>query len=537
VGDFVTHAGVGGITERWDGTSWTIVASPDPGGIFANRKVTNAISSFDTWPGLNSVSCSTATSCFAVGVGGMTGGVVEQWDGTSWTILTSQKPHGQEVEFDGVSCSSSTDCFLTGDSVPEISTGGQPNFQPLIEHWDGTAWTVVTLAGASGYSGLVAVSCPSATSCAAIGDSARIEHWDGSTWSIAPLVTVTSQSRLNSVSCATATSCFAVGSYQASLGAYTLIEHWNGRKWSVTHSPNPTGTFISSLDSVSCTSASRCTAVGTYEAAQSQKTLVERWNGTTWAIVRSPNPSGALLAELNGVSCLNGTNCTAVGLAFTRSGSEPLIEHWNGTTWSVVPAPSPKRAAIADLIGVSCPAATSCTAVGIAESISAGFKLVLTTLIEHWDGHLWTTVDPGNVAGAELIGVSCYSVKHCLAVGIKPTGFGFGGGPVVARLNGGRWSTVSTPSPKGAIQTGLSSVSCRSAASCYAVGSSATASATTTLVEHWNGDAWSIVASANPGGTTGSNLNAVSCPSNSSCTAVGDYSANDGFFTLAERGK
>jgi hypothetical protein len=49
--------------------------------------------------------------------------------------------------------------------------------------------------------------------------------------------------------------------------------------------------------------------------------------------------------------------------------------------------------------------------------------------------------------------------------------------------------------------------------------------------------AWSIVASASLGGTSGSNLNAGSCPSNTSCTAVGDYSANDDFFTLAERGK
>ena len=487
------------------------------------------------------MSCPSTTSCFAVGVGGQTGGVVEHWDGTSWTIIPSQKPHGQDVELDAVSCSSATDRFLVGGSEPETSADLGTDFTPLIEHWDGTSWTIAANAGAGNNSELLGVACASATSCAAVGDTVRIEHWDGSTWSLAPLVSVTSQSQFNSVSCPTTTSCFAVGEYETSSRDYTLIEHWNGTRWSVIHSPNPVGERFASLVSVSCVSASQCIAVGSKESSRSQDTLAERWNGKTWAIVRSPNPPGAEVAELNGVSCVSSTNCTAVGLELSKSGSSSLIEHWNGTTWSVTANPASTVGIFVDLIGVSCVSATSCNAVGLGESIvGRPPKFVVTPQIEHWDGHVWTSVSTKNVAGAELIGVSCYSVKHCLAVGIRPstTGLGgFSGTPVIARLDGGQWSTVPAATPKGAIQTGLSSVSCRSAASCYAVGSSSTASATTTLVEHWNGAKWSIVASANPGGTSGSNLNAVSCPSNTSCTAVGDYSANDGFFTLAERGK
>ena len=107
-----------------------------------------------------------------------------------------------------------------------------------------------------------------------------------------------------------------------------------------------------SLSDVSCTSASSCVAVGTFlGSVQGTKafdnfTLAENWNGTTWTVVPSPSPKlPGQGAELNSVSCTSSTSCMAVGetLVFHEPGGyfipHPLAEAWNGTTWTELPTP------------------------------------------------------------------------------------------------------------------------------------------------------------------------------------------------------
>jgi hypothetical protein len=82
--------------------------------------------------------------------------------------------------------------------------------------------------------------------------------------------------------------------------------------------PNPVGVLL--LSGVSCTAANACTAVGDYDygsISADYGTLAERWNGTTWAIQATPNPTDS---QLNGVSCTSATACTAAG---DYSGSSP----------------------------------------------------------------------------------------------------------------------------------------------------------------------------------------------------------------------
>ncbi len=76
----------------------------------------------------------------------------------------------------------------------------------------------------------------------------------------------------------------------------------------------------------------------------------------------SPNPSATGDNELFGVACTGSTACIAVG----RSNASTLIESWNGHVWSIVPSrnPSPSRGSL--LLGVACTAPTTCTAVGFA---------------------------------------------------------------------------------------------------------------------------------------------------------------------------
>jgi len=82
-----------------------------------------------------------------------------------------------------------------------------------------------------------------------------------------------------------------------------------------------------------------------------------------WSTVPSPN-RGAIINILNAVSCASASACVAVGGYTNSSGvTRPLVESWNGSSWSVVPSPSP-HPADNFVFGVSCGSAAACTAVG-----------------------------------------------------------------------------------------------------------------------------------------------------------------------------
>ena len=149
----------------------------------------------------------------------------------------------------------------------------------------------------------------------------------------------------------------------------TLAERWNGTSWKVQSTPNPPGGQHNSLQGISCTSATACTAVGNYfNSAGKLVTLAERWNGTAWTVQGTPNPSGAGGSYLEGVSCTSATACTAVGYSDQDLRLPPvtLAERWNGTAWTIEPTPDPTggQSLSRRLSGVSCTTATTCTAVG-----------------------------------------------------------------------------------------------------------------------------------------------------------------------------
>ena len=273
-------------------------------------------------------------------------------------------------ELDGVSCVSPTDCvavgsFLLDDAHPR---------QTLIESWDGSNWTVVASPNPGTASILSDVACVSATDCVAVGsygnawppDRTLVESWDGSTWTVVPSPTPTgTYSNLDGVSCTGPATCMAVGSYRVGSGLTdrTLVEAWNGTSWTITSSPSPGSTF-NSLRSVSCTGTTDCMAVGGADSGSpgSNRTLAESWNGSTWTVV--PGPSPPLSDDsLSAVSCTTSANCVAVGdQSDGMSVWRTLAEAWDGSSWRVVPSPNPGTSGI--LFGVSCSSATSCVAVG-----------------------------------------------------------------------------------------------------------------------------------------------------------------------------
>ncbi|MHB8290404.1 MAG: hypothetical protein ACYDEY_14465, partial [Acidimicrobiales bacterium] len=353
-------------------------------------------------------------------------------------------------------------------------------------------------------------------------------------WSIAPSPNTYGplSSHLYGVSCASADSCTAVGYYN---NGQTLVEVWNGTSWSIVPSPNVSGSKDNFLLGVSCTSATSCTAVGYYSNGTVDQTLAEAWNGTSWSITPSPNPSGSNDDFLHGVSCTTSASCTAVGDYYndTQSTEQTLIEAWNGTSWSIVP--SPDNSSWNDLHGISCASTASCTAVGQYYNGSDGL-----TLIEAWNGTSWSIVPSPNVSVSQfswnvLLGVSCASTTSCTAVGYHNHGRGSAGQTLAETWNGTSWSIVTSPNPPGAqYSLFLRGVSCASTTSCSAVGSYNNGTIHQTLVEAWNGTSWSIVTRPKVSGSQGAVLRGVSCASTTSCTAAGYYNNGTIHQTLVE---
>ncbi|HTL83668.1 MAG TPA: hypothetical protein VL856_00685 [Acidimicrobiia bacterium] len=529
----VGSSDLGNLSEHWNGTRWSIVSVPNGPSPFSSS---DPLIGFGA--GLNGVSCPTATSCYAVGAG-FYGPLIEHWNGLRWGIVSTLRPAGSVyAQLDDISCPSNRHCVTVGtySTDPEGETS-----HALIERWNGTNWALMTTPDLAspffGFAGLTGVSCTTAADCSAVGGSPYVDHWNGTTWSAAPFASKSSQSQLADVSCPSTTSCVAVGTYFTGTQGKTLVERWNGSSWSLVASPNPSGALDARLSGVSCTSATSCFAVGSSSTATASRALVERWNGSTWSIVATPVPIGASDVSLGAVSCLSATSCMAVGSYSTATTDKALAERWNGTSWSIVAIPTPAGAALNVLSRLSCTSSASCYAVGgyIVDSPS-GFSF--KTLIERWNGTSWAIMaspNPTSPSFAALGGVSCTSATNCDAVGFALDPSTLDERTLVEHWNGTSWSIVASANPTGATNAGLSDVSCPSAANCYAVGSSGTDTSSKTLVEHWDGLTWSTQATPNPSGSSDAGLSGVSCPGPATCYAVGAFGANASVYTLVER--
>ncbi len=327
------------------------------------------------------------------------------------------------------------------------------------------------------------------------------------------------------VSCSSVMACIGVGPYKNSAGKWGgLSESWNGTEWALKSLAVPSDGELPSLKSVSCTSATVCTGVGSYLTTSNLKSLAERWNGTEWIIQSTPNPS-SIFNALKSVSCSSATSCVAVGQETNSENGDPstFAEIWNGTEWKVQSTPSPSS--FNSLSSVSCTSTTACTAVGTVGIFST------EVLVERWNGTEWSTQKGVNSGSSALRGVSCTSATACVAVGAG------GSSSLVESWNGTSWATQTVPTPSGAKETTLLGISCSSSTSCIAAGSYINSSSTkVTLAEGWNGTEWQVVSTPNPSGAKASHLNAVSCPS-AECVAVGSYqNSSEVADTLAEAG-
>jgi hypothetical protein len=227
-------------------------------------------------------------------------------------------------------------------------------------------------------------------------DRSLIEQWKGSQWNVMTSDNNgTEQNQLNGIAAVSATSAFAVGAYYNFASWLTLGEVWNGSTWKVVYTPtiSPHDNW---LEGVAASSSSNAWAVGYYlqGSIDAQRTLIEHWNGSKWSIVASPNVGNGdnYLLRVAVVPGTNGTEAWAVGYYNKGKISQNLVEHLSDGVWSVVTVPEvgPGNNWIHSVSALS---AKSAYIVGW----SYNSALMGRTLVERWNGTSWKVVPSANI--------------------------------------------------------------------------------------------------------------------------------------------
>jgi hypothetical protein len=313
VGKSVSSSVDSPLALRWNGTSWSEQTAAKKSGATHTR--------------LFGVDCPSETRCLAVGNHQSTEGpsvLSELWNESKWSVQTTPLPsESTSSEFVAIGCNSTANCTAVGSAV----IGGVK--QAIAERWASPTWSASSI----------------------------------------PIPEGAKSSQLDGVDCLWSNLCAAVGRYTTSGGAIkSLVVFWNGTEWSLQTATDPEGATESKLLDVACTpTPNRCTAVGLWKnSAKEQLPLVYRFNGvTTWTLQSTPSLAGSSGSSFEEVSCATETSCTAVGSWVSSGGGSDmtLAETWNGTSWSIQGTPNPSGAAFSKFFGISC-LSTSCMGVG-----------------------------------------------------------------------------------------------------------------------------------------------------------------------------
>jgi hypothetical protein len=326
---------------------WTIVAAP-PTGQNATLTSVATVSDSGAWAvGYHSGSAFTNVGAQAL---------IDNWNGTAWSQVATPTTPGNTALLFGVSASSATDAWAVGRTQVNKSS-----FEGLALHWNGTAWSVspgfpaaLSPFGGASAAGVADISPGDAY---AIGNSATtavgsLTHWNGTAWSPVTLplpAHANSNTTLNAISAHGPGDVWIVGTFLDSANGQneTFSEHFNGTAWKVVKMPPVKSSNINAFfqfNGINANSPSDVWAVGdrgVIDVPDSQKTLIEHFNGTAWRIVPSPSPGS--IDGLSGVTTSNASNNVwAVGadVPAGKSVGRTLTLNWNGTAWKAVASPN-----------------------------------------------------------------------------------------------------------------------------------------------------------------------------------------------------
>jgi hypothetical protein len=353
--------------------------------------------------------------------------LIAYWNGASWMQQVAPNPDGSAI-LTAAAAVSAADAWALGSYGYSSANPSSQWFNALAEHWDGSAWEQVPMPTPPGSSGvhLSGTSVVSSTDIWAVGSWADfgagdglvplIEHWDGFAWSIVPSPVLPRPvanhgAQLYSVSAVSATDIWAVG-YIGTGTQHNLVLHWDGKSW--TRVTTPRNGSYSVLSGVTAISATKVWAVGTFHFTHDKHLFTQpfalRWNGKVWQ--KMPNiHAGSLLAVAGGKNSI-----WAVGGSGNGSQGRTLIEHWNGRHWKTFSGHTGYSQSIHQpLTSIALVPGNEMWAVGYHED---EHSLQSQTLIEHFDHGKWSSVASMNPAQDDwFAGVAAASSSSVWAVG------------------------------------------------------------------------------------------------------------------------
>ncbi|HJT55164.1 MAG TPA: hypothetical protein VJ761_01620 [Ktedonobacteraceae bacterium] len=261
------------LIEHWNGKKWRLVSSPNPPHSPESEfSAVAAVSSNDIW----------AVGTYVVGIKNQT--LTEHWDGSTWSIVSSPNIQSSNDYLLGVTAVSSENIWAVG----YYHTNGSIS-QTLIEQWNGSSWSIVSSPnpGGTAYNDLYAVAGVSSNDIWAVGYYmdvnvhflTLVEHWNGKKWSVvsSPNQRKATSNYLFGIGAISSSNIWAVGEYAVNNLTQNLIEDWNGKKWSIVPSANA-GTADNILYGVAGDSSNDIWAVGFYDAGgQNFQTLTESY--------------------------------------------------------------------------------------------------------------------------------------------------------------------------------------------------------------------------------------------------------------------
>lgn len=243
------------------------------------------------------------------------------------------------------------------------------------------------------------------------GAHSLIQHWDGAQWtrvnSPNPGDPFTTAGALTSVSAVAPNDIWAVGFYQDKNNRhqFALLAHYDGQGWTAVKPPPLAGT-IASLYRVFARAHDDVWAVGLRDdTGKASNTLIEHFDGKAWSVVPSANPPGVGPNVLTGITATAANDAWAVGYAGREHHltNATLAEHWDGVSWRRVPTPRTKLPSNV-LVGVAARSASDVWAVGYGGGGLNGPHIGdIRPLVEHWTGSKWVVVPAAhaNVPGSD----------------------------------------------------------------------------------------------------------------------------------------
>ncbi len=273
-------------------------------------------------------------------------GLILHNTGGTWSIVANPATQGARL------------WDVAGTTPADVWTVGYNNGQTLTMHWEGTAWSIVPSPNISTTANfLFGVAAHTATDVWTSGNyydefgvsKTLIQHWDGTAWSVVPSPNVgTTSNYLSRISASAANDAWAVGYYtDSSTVDHNLTMHWNGTAWSIVASPELAGSN-NHLNNILALAPNDAWAVG---GTQDDRTTTLHWNGTAWSIVPNAN-TGGISYGFYGITARASNDVWVVG---------DLTEHWDGTSWTLVATPAITGA----LTGIATGAGSDVWAVGV----------------------------------------------------------------------------------------------------------------------------------------------------------------------------